>query len=268
MICAAVIFIVIAPAALAKVSSPEDNGSSPKPTCSISGSRNGSAPSPMRNRKPPIVADGIGRDLHQCEIDDRVRDPARVPDIDEHAQPRRRSRADHCDGGNAPRPTFSKPKIDVDSPMPVSAKPREVERAAAGLLEVADEQIDQNDPQDADRDVDKKDPAPRGVGDDKAAERRPHHRADQRRDADIGHRPHQVGFRHRPQQHEAADRHHHRPAHALHDARDDEAGSELAQPQPIEPSVNTTIAALNTRRAPNRSAVQPLIGMKTARLSR
>ena len=39
-------------------------------------------------------------------------------------------------------------------------------------------------------------------------------------------------------------------------------------PQPIEPKVKTTIAALNTRRAPNRSAVQPLIGMNTARLSR
>ena len=29
-----------------------------------------------------------------------------------------------------------------------------------------------------------------------------------------------------------------------------------------------TIAPLKTRRAPNRSAVQPLIGMKTARLSK
>ena len=46
------------------------------------------------------------------------------------------------------------------------------------------------------------------------------------------------------------------------------AASELAMPQPIEPKVKTTIAALNTRRAPNRSAVQPLIGMNTARLSR
>jgi hypothetical protein len=57
MIFGAVTFIVIAPAALAKVNSPEDNALSPKPTCSISGSRNGSAPSPMRNRNPPIVAD-------------------------------------------------------------------------------------------------------------------------------------------------------------------------------------------------------------------
>ena len=56
MIRAAVIFIVIAPAALAKVNSPDDSASSPNPTCSISGSRNGSAPSPMRNKKPPIDA--------------------------------------------------------------------------------------------------------------------------------------------------------------------------------------------------------------------
>ena len=52
----AVIFIVIAPAALAKVNSPEDSAESPNPTCSISGNKNGSAPIPTRNRKPPIVA--------------------------------------------------------------------------------------------------------------------------------------------------------------------------------------------------------------------
>ena len=46
------------------------------------------------------------------------------------------------------------------------------------------------------------------------------------------------------------------------------AGSELAMPQAIDPKVNTTIAALKTRRAPNRSAVQPLIGMNTARLNK
>jgi len=45
-------------------------------------------------------------------------------------------------------------------------------------------------------------------------------------------------------------------------------GSEFASPQAIEPRVKTIIAALNTRRAPKRSAVQPLIGIKTARLSR
>src|ERR1043165_2357803 len=34
--------------------------------------------------------------------------------------------------------------------------------------------------------------------------------------------------------------------------------------QPIEPTMNTAIARLNTMRAPNRSAVQPLAGMNTA----
>ncbi len=40
----------------------------------------------------------------------------------------------------------------------------------------------------------------------------------------------------------------------------------LIRPQSIEPRVKTPIAAANTRRVPNRSATQPLIGMKTARL--
>ena len=43
---------------------------------------------------------------------------------------------------------------------------------------------------------------------------------------------------------------------------------ELDSAQPIEPSTNTPIAARNTVRAPNRSAVQPLIGMNTASESR
>ena len=34
--------------------------------------------------------------------------------------------------------------------------------------------------------------------------------------------------------------------------------------QPIEPAMNTAIAAENTSRAPKRSAVQPLAGMNTA----
>jgi hypothetical protein len=38
-------------------------------------------------------------------------------------------------------------------------------------------------------------------------------------------------------------------------------------PQSSDPSVKTPIAAENTRRVPNRLAVQPLTGMKTARLS-
>ena len=66
-------------------------------------------------------------------------------------------------------------------------------------------------------------------------------------------------------QHEARDRRHHRAAHALQEARHDEGcGSESAMAQAIEPSTKTPIAARNTRLAPNRSAIQPLIGMKMA----
>jgi hypothetical protein len=38
--------------------------------------------------------------------------------------------------------------------------------------------------------------------------------------------------------------------------------------QASEPAMNTPSAALNTVRAPNRSAIQPEIGMKMARLTR
>jgi len=38
-------------------------------------------------------------------------------------------------------------------------------------------------------------------------------------------------------------------------------------PQRKDPRVKRPIADANTRRVPNRSAIQPLIGMKTARLN-
>ena len=41
----------------------------------------------------------------------------------------------------------------------------------------------------------------------------------------------------------------------------------LEMPQRNEPSVKMPMADENTRRVPNRSAIQPLIGMKTARLN-
>jgi len=40
----------------------------------------------------------------------------------------------------------------------------------------------------------------------------------------------------------------------------------LDMPQRKDPSVKIPIAEANTRRVPNLSAIQPLIGMKTARL--
>ncbi len=46
-------FRTMAPIAEANVIRPDWNGDMPKPTCSISGRRNGVAPTPMRNRKLP-----------------------------------------------------------------------------------------------------------------------------------------------------------------------------------------------------------------------
>ena len=46
------------------------------------------------------------------------------------------------------------------------------------------------------------------------------------------------------------------------------SGSDCDSPQNTEPVVKIRIAVRKTVRAPNRSAIHPLIGMKTARLSR
>jgi len=46
------------------------------------------------------------------------------------------------------------------------------------------------------------------------------------------------------------------------------AGSVSDRPHKIEPRVKNTMAAQNTWRAPKRSAIQPLMGMKMARLIR
>ena len=41
----------------------------------------------------------------------------------------------------------------------------------------------------------------------------------------------------------------------------------VLSPQSTEPRVNKPMALEKTRRVPKRSAIQPLMGMKTARLS-
>ena len=77
----------------------------------------------------------------------------------------------------------------------------------------------------ADRQIDEKDVAPVEVRRNEAAEGRPDHRPDERRDRDPRQRLHDLGLRHGPQQHETADRNHHRAADALHET----AGHERAQ---------------------------------------
>ena len=55
MMRAASVFMPMAPTADANVTSPERSGDRPNPTCINSGSRNGNAPMPRRNRKPPMM---------------------------------------------------------------------------------------------------------------------------------------------------------------------------------------------------------------------
>ena len=49
-------FEASAPTAVMKVDVPDWKGVRPKPSWSISGSRNGMAPMPMRNNEPPMMA--------------------------------------------------------------------------------------------------------------------------------------------------------------------------------------------------------------------
>ena len=175
-------------------------------------------------QKPANRRRRIGRDPHQREVDDRMRHPGGVADIKEGAAGPDSEQPDDRRHRQCAAPDILKAEGERCQPDAGQRKAPVIERPAAGLLEVADKEIDQHDPQDADRNVDEEDPAPGGVSDDKAAERRSHHRSDQRRDADIGHGANQIGFRHRPQQHQTADRHHHCPSHALNNARDDKSG--------------------------------------------
>ena len=68
---AASVFMNSAPTAEPKVIRPDWNGVRPKPTCSSSGSRNGSEPMPSRNRKPPMIGRAHRLQPQQAEIQHR-----------------------------------------------------------------------------------------------------------------------------------------------------------------------------------------------------
>ena len=65
-------FIASAPIAEAKVSMPDWNGVRPKPSWNSSGSRNGTAPLPMRKIEPPMIAARNDRVAEQPRIEDRI----------------------------------------------------------------------------------------------------------------------------------------------------------------------------------------------------
>ena len=94
----------------------------------------------------------------------------------------------------------------------------QVERRQILLAKIADEACGEYDAENPDRDIDPKDPLPVDIGGDEAAERRSDHGTDHSRNGEPGEGRDELGLRHCAQNDEPADRHHHRPAHALDNA--------------------------------------------------
>ena len=192
MIGAAVIFMVIAPAALAKVSRPEAKarrGRSRAAASAAAGraarrcrcgraSRRSMAPAKVGMRSSARSMIGCGARRRAWQTIERQRSDA------DGEQARRRA----CRAGRRARRSRSR-SIRPARPTPGAGRSRAKSsgRRSASRT-ISDEEGDQHDAEHADRHVDEEDPAPRAVGDDEAAERRPEHRPDQRRHGEIGHR--------------------------------------------------------------------------------
>ena len=96
---------------------------------------------------------------------------------------------------------------------------RPVERPRCVFLRVVEEQRHQHDAENAERNVDQKDPAPGKISGDEAADRRAKHRAELRRHLQIGHDADQRRLVDAAEQDEPADRHHHGAAETLQHPR-------------------------------------------------
>ena len=133
---------------------------------------------------------------------------------------------------------------------------------------VLDPEQRQNQGDDADGKVEEEDPVPAGIGGDKAAERRANDQSGETGPGDVGDGLGELVFGRGAQDDEAADRHHHGSANALQDAHQRELGEGVRAPQSRDERVKIAMAAAKTEREPKRSATQPLMGMKTASVSR
>ena len=121
------------------------------------------------------------------------------------------------------RPPVASPSISAARPTPDRTKPATSSGGRSGSRMFSRIEAREHDPEKPDRDVDEEDPAPVEIGRDEAAERRADHRPDHGGHGQIGERRDDLGLRNAAQEHEPADRHHHGPAHALEEARRDEA---------------------------------------------
>ncbi len=143
-----------------------------------------------------------------------------------------------------------------------------VERTGALAPGLVDEEADKHHPEKADRHVDVEDPAPVRIGDDEAADRRSEDRADERGHEQPGHRRDEIAPLDRAQEHEAPDRHHHRPSEPLKQTRGDEKAERRRQgAKDRARNEDADGRPEHGARAP-AIATAPLTGMKTARLMR
>ena len=197
----------------------------PSPTWRNTGSRNGTAPAPMRKNSPPHMREREGRQAEQRQIDAADGDDAAhastatTPIASPAAsRPRRRcpapaTRAPPDRGCRECRPPATRPS---------GKSPRQSSGCGCASRLFSISRVTSTIPMQPDRHVEEEHPAPRHIGRDEAADRRPEHRPDEGRDHEIGHGAHIFRPLDAAQQHEPPDRHHHRAAHALDDARGDE----------------------------------------------
>ena len=226
---AAVLFMAMAPAALAKVRSPDWSGVQAEAELEQQRQEEGKGAHADAVEKAAHDAGEEGVDLEQVEIEQRRWRVARVADIEPAADGARHEQRDHdrrreqslADGGEA--------EGEAREPDAGQNEAFDVERRQPLFANVGDIESGEDHADEPDGNVDPEDPAPGDEGGDEAAERRTDHRSHQRRNGEPGERRDQLGFRHRPQDDQPSDRHHHGAAHALDDAEQDEIGEPLGE---------------------------------------
>ena len=142
----------------------------------------------------------------------------------------------------------------------------DIEGMACLFAVVGQMEIDHDEADEADGDIEEEDDAPVEVADDEAAGDGAEHGRDERGDGDEAHGADEFGFGEGADQREPADRDHHGAAQPCRMRQATSRWMLLERPQSSEPRVKRPMAEAKTRRVPNRSAIQPLMGMKTARL--
>src|SRR5208283_1509957 len=170
-----------------------------------------------------------GGNFHQAQVNDRIVDALGVKDIERHADSAGGHHAhDHAGGYDAAADRLEAGD-QARQPQAGKEEAAQVEGEDLVLADVWDVQSNQRDADQTDRHVDEKNPAPRVIGHDEPADRRPDHRTQDGGHSQIGHRGDQVGPGDGLQNDQTADGDHHGSAKALQDTRSDHLRQRLRQ---------------------------------------